>query len=123
VELGGDEVEVWVAAVIQGALQEGLDLGIEALADAVHLRAGDAGVRADRRNQGIDLPGGEALDPGLHAHRVESLIHPPIGLDDCREEAGGVELLLWRSLAPTGWRGECRSPTWVVSRRDRLPLR
>jgi hypothetical protein len=55
VQVGGIEVEVRVAAAVERPLQEGLDLGIEALADAAHLRAGDAGIRADRGYQGINL--------------------------------------------------------------------
>ena len=91
VEIGGIEVEVRVTAAIEGPLQEGLDLGIKALADAAHLRAGDTSIRADRGDQGVDLPGGDALDPGLHVHRVEGLIDPPPGLEDRREEAPRAE--------------------------------
>ena len=79
-------------AAIEGPLQEGLDLGVEALADAADLRAGDAGVRADRGHQGVDFPGGDALDPRLHDHRIQGLIDPPPGLQDRGEEAAGAEL-------------------------------
>jgi len=57
VEIGGVEVEVRVAATVEGAFQKGLDMSIEALADAAHLRAGDPSIRADRGHQGVDLPG------------------------------------------------------------------
>jgi hypothetical protein len=73
------------------SLQKGLDLSVEALADATHLRAGDAGLRADGGHQGIDLAGGDALDPGLHDHGIQGLIDPPPWLEDRREEAAGAE--------------------------------
>ena len=75
------------SGAVQRPLQEGLDLGIEPLADAAHLRAQDAGLQADRGDQGVHLAGGDAFDPGLHDHRVERLIDPPPGLEDRREEA------------------------------------
>ena len=37
VQVGGFKVEVRVTAAIEGPLQEGLDLGMKALADAAHL--------------------------------------------------------------------------------------
>jgi hypothetical protein len=91
VEVGGVEVEVRVAAAVEGPLQEGLNLRVEALADAAHLRAGDAGLRADRGHQGVDLPGGDTLDPGLHDHGIQGLIDAPPGLEDRREEAPRAE--------------------------------
>ena len=42
VELGGVEAEVREAGMLEQAAQEGLDLLIEPLADAAHLRFGDA---------------------------------------------------------------------------------
>jgi hypothetical protein len=79
-----------LAAAIKGSLQNGLDLSVEALADATHLRAGDAGIRADGGHQGVDLPGGDAFDPCLHDHGIQGLIDPPPWLDDRREEAAGA---------------------------------
>ena len=81
------EVEVRVAAAIERALQESLDLAVEPLADAAHFRARDAALRADGGHQGVHLAGGDALDPGLHDHRVERLIDAASGLEDRREEA------------------------------------
>jgi hypothetical protein len=91
VEVGGVEVEVRVTAAVERPLQEGLDLGIKALADAAHLRAGDAGLGADRLDQGVNFAGGDTLDPGLHDHGVQGLIDPSPGLQDRGEEAAGAE--------------------------------
>jgi len=49
------------------------------------------GVRTDRGHQGVDLAGGDALDPRLHDHGIKGLIDPPSGLQDRREEAAGAE--------------------------------
>ena len=68
------------------SLQERLDLAIKSLADAAHLRAGDAGLLIDRGHQGFHLAGRDALDPGLYDHRVERLIDPPSGLGYSSEE-------------------------------------
>ena len=92
VEVGGVEIEVRVAAAVEGPLQEGLNLAVEALADATHLRAGDAGLRADRGHQGVDLAGGDALDPDLLDHGVQGLIHAPPWFEDRGEEAACAEL-------------------------------
>ena len=86
-QVGGVEIEVRVPAAVERPLQEGQDLGVEPLADAAHLRAGDPGLRADRRHQGVDLAGGDAFDPRLHDHRIQGLIDPPSGLKYRREEA------------------------------------
>lgn len=99
-----------LAAPVEGALQEGLDLGMEALADAAHLRAGDACIRADRRHHGVNLAGGEALDPGLHDHGIQGLIDPPPGSRIIGEKLPERSLGSERGL----------SPTWVVSMGGRL---
>lgn len=56
------------------------------------------GPRADRRHQGIDLSGGDTLDPGLNDHGILGLIDPPPVLQDCREETPSAVLLLRKSL-------------------------
>ena len=85
------EIEVRVAAAIQRALQERLDLCIEPLANAAHLRARDACLRADGGHQGVDLARRDALDPGFHDHRVERLIDTAPGLENRREERPRAE--------------------------------
>ena len=49
------------------------------------------GLRADRGHQGVDLAGGDALDPGLHDHGIQGLIDTPPGLEDRGKEAAGAE--------------------------------
>ncbi len=44
VEVGGIELEVGMAAALQGAAQERLHLRIDLLTDATHLRVGDAAL-------------------------------------------------------------------------------
>jgi hypothetical protein len=97
----GVEVEVRVTAAIEGTLQEGLDLGIKALTDAAHLRAGEPAseqMAATERRPGSSSTlawarsaGGDALDPCLHDHGVLSLIDPSPGHQDRRVEGAGSE--------------------------------
>ena len=68
------------------------------LADAAHLRFGDAAGSAQRLHQGVDLAGGDAAGVGLHHHGVEGLVDPAARLEPVREEAALPELLLGRSL-------------------------
>ena len=55
VEIGGVEVDVRKAGMLQRPAEKGFHLLIEALADAAHLRFGDAAGPAQRLHQGIDL--------------------------------------------------------------------
>ena len=55
-EIGGVQVDVRKAGMVQRTAQEGLDLLIQPLADAAYLRFGDAAGTA----QSVDLPGGDA---------------------------------------------------------------
>jgi hypothetical protein len=104
VEVGGIEVDVGVAGLLQGPVQEGLHLHVDLLADAAHLGLGDAALDAQGGHQGIDLAGGDAADVGLHHHGIEGLIHPAAGLEDRGQEAAGCAV--WGSA------GRCRPPGW-----------
>ncbi len=73
-EAGGIEVDVGGVGMVQRPAQEGFDLLVEALADAAHLRFGDAARPAQHLHQGIDLPGRYAAGVGLHHHGVERLV-------------------------------------------------
>jgi len=57
------------------------------LADAAHLRFGDAAGSAQRLHQGVDLAGGDATGVGLHHHGVEGLVDPAAWLEPVGEEA------------------------------------
>ena len=85
------QIDVRVAAVLQRPVQEGLHLGIEALADAAHLRFGNAALTAQRHHKFIHLAGGDAGDVGLHHHRPQGTVHPPAGFQKRGEEAARAE--------------------------------
>ena len=57
-----------------------------------HLGLGDAGVRAERLDQVVDLPRADAVQVGLHHHREQRLIDPPPPLQQRREERPGAQL-------------------------------
>ena len=111
-EVGGIQVDIGVAAALQRPAQEGLHLLVDLLTDTAHLGLGDAALGAQRRHQGIDLPGGDATDVGLHDHCVQGLIDPAAGLEDRGEKASGPQLLLRRSHWARGSAGRCRRPGW-----------
>ena len=90
-EVGGIEIDVGVAAALQGPAQEGLHLLVDLLTDATHLRLGDAALGAQGGHQGIDLAGGVPSDVGLHDHRIEGLIDPAAGFEDRGEETAGPQ--------------------------------
>ena len=81
------EVDVGVAAEFQGPVQEGLHLGVEALADAADLRLGDTALTTQRHHQLIDLAGGDATDVGLHHHGPEGSVDAAAGFEQRGEEA------------------------------------
>ena len=104
VEVRRVHVDVRVVAEFQRALQEGLHLGVEALADAAHLRFGDAALTAQRHHQLVHLACGDSGDVGLHHHRPQGPVDPPAGFQQRWEEAPRPEA--WDAqLDVTGWRG------------------
>ena len=54
--------------------------------DPRHLGLGDAGVGAERDHQIVDAAGRDAVDVGLHHHRIQGLVDPAAGFEDGREE-------------------------------------
>jgi hypothetical protein len=76
----------------QTAVAERADLDVEVGADPGDLGLGNAGVGAERLDQVVDLPGGHAVQVGLHHHREQRLIHPPAPLQQGREERAGPQL-------------------------------
>jgi hypothetical protein len=105
VEVGGIEVDVRVTAELQGTVQEGLHLGVEALADAADLRFGDAALAAQGGHQLVHLAGGDTGDVGLHHHRPQGPIHPAAGFQQRGEEAAGAEA--WDAqLHVASWPGQ-----------------
>jgi hypothetical protein len=59
--------------VVERPVQERLHLLIESLADAAHLRLGDATDPAQRLNQEIDLEGGDANEWSIKS-RISRLL-------------------------------------------------
>ena len=87
VEVGGIEVNVGVAGLFKGTVLEGLHLHVDVGADAADLGFRDAALNPQGCHQGIDLPGGDAANVGLHHHAIERLINPAAGLEDRGQEA------------------------------------
>ncbi len=107
------DVDVWEMCMVQRPAEKSYHLLIEALADATHLRFGDAAVAAQGHRQVIDCTGGDAAGVGLHHQGVKGLVDPAAGL-----KAVGKEATL-----PQLWIARVRSPSWVVTSRLRYPLR
>lgn len=74
-QVGRIEVDVGVTAEIQRPVQEGLHPHVEALADAAHLRFGDAALASQRCHHLIDFAGGNAGDVDLHHDGPQGPIH------------------------------------------------
>ena len=87
VEVGGIEVNVGVAGLFKGTVLEGLHLHVDVGADAADQGFRDATLNPQGCPQGIDLPGGDAANVGLHHHAIERLINPAAGLEDRGQEA------------------------------------
>ena len=85
------KIDVGVAGLLQGPVQEDLHLLVDVLADAVHLRLGDVALGAQGAHQGIGLAGGDAAKVGLHDHGVEGLVDPSARLDDRGQKATGPQ--------------------------------
>jgi len=86
-EIGGVEVDVGEAGMVERPTQKGFHLLVKALADAAHLRFGDAAGPAQGLHQGVDHPRGDAAGGGLHHHGVEGLVDPATRLEPVGEEA------------------------------------
>ena len=59
---------------------------VELSADPGHLGLGDAGVGAERDHEIVDAAGGDAVDVGLHHHRIQGLVDPAAGFENAGEE-------------------------------------
>ena len=55
----------------QRAPAPGGDIGVELAADPADLGLGDPGFDTEGSDQVVDLAGADALDPGLHDHRMQ----------------------------------------------------
>jgi hypothetical protein len=77
--------------VIHGPGSPDRDLAVELRADPAHLALADPGA-AHRDHQVIDPPGRDALDVGLHHHRVQRDVDPAPRTEQRREERPGPDL-------------------------------
>ncbi len=111
-QVGRVEEDVRERGVPQGAGPERADGGVEAGTDPGHLGLGHAGP-AERGDQVIDAAGGDAVDVGLHHHRVQGLVDPPAGLEDLGEERALAQLRD-RQVHVPGLRGEHPCPGAVA---------
>ena len=86
-EVGGIEVNVGVAGLLQEPVHEGLHLFVDVLTEATQLRLGDGALHPKSSQQGIHFAGGDPTDVGLHDNGVEGLVHPAAGFQDRGQEA------------------------------------
>ena len=92
VQVGRVEVDVGELDVVQRPGAERADDLVQAGADPRDLGLGDPGVDAQRLDQVVDAAGRDAVDVGLHHHRVQRLVDPAAGLEDRREERALAQL-------------------------------
>ena len=84
--VGGVQEHVRVAHGGEVTVPERADFSVEVLADAGHLRFGDAGVGTEGFDEVIDLAGRDTVQVGLHHDGVEGLIDAAAPLEQRREE-------------------------------------
>ncbi len=92
VGVGGIEVQVGIALLLQRTVQKGLHLHVDVGAGAAHLGFRDPALAAQSRHQGIDLAGGDTADVSLHHDGIERLIHTPARLEDREQKAAATQL-------------------------------
>lgn len=112
-DVGGVEIDVGEAGVIQRPGAERVELLVEVRADAGHLALRYAGVRAEGFDQVVDRAGGDAVDVCLHDHCVEGLVDPAPTLEQAREETTGPQFRD-RQLQVAGLRGHGLLPVPVA---------
>lgn len=61
-------------------------------ANAGDLGLGDAGIVSEGADQVVHRPGGDAVDVGLHDHRVQSPVEPPAAFEQSWEERPRAQL-------------------------------
>jgi hypothetical protein len=112
---GGVEEDVGERLLGEAAVPERADFGVEVGADPGDLGSADAGVGAQRPHQVIDLPGGDAVQTGLHDHREQRLVDPSPAFQQRREDRAGAQLGDPQLQIPRG-RGQDAGPGAVALR-------
>lgn len=90
--VGGVEVHVGEGDMVEAAGAEHRDLFVDAGTDPRHRRLRHSGLAPERPDQVVDLPGARAGGVGGHDHAPQSLIDPPAGLEQGREERPDPDL-------------------------------
>jgi len=86
-------VGIGVTALLQRPVQEGMQLQVNAGADAADLGSGDADLHAQGRHQGIDLVRGDAADARLHHDAIESMIDAAAWFEDRGQVAARAQFV------------------------------
>lgn len=89
--VGGVEVDVGEAGVVQRPRAEGGQRLVQGGADPGDLALGYPGVRPQGLDQIVDRPGGDALDVRLHDDGIEGLVDAAPPLQQAGEEAAGPQ--------------------------------
>ena len=117
--IGGVEEHVRERLPGQRPVPKGAYFGVQIGADPADFALADAGVGAECLDQVVDLPGGHAVQVGLHHHREQGLVHPPAAFQQGREERPGPQLRDPQFQIPGG-RGQHPRPVPVPLRQPRL---
>ena len=130
VDEGGVQIDVGEPGVVQAAGQELGDALVDVGADPRDGGFGDARLVTQSMHQGVDLAGGDPVDPGLGDDGVEGLVDPAAGIEQGRVEGalaqfGQVEVdLAGRSLQGLGpgavAPGRARGGALIAGRADLL---
>lgn len=90
--VGRVEEHVRVGLIRERSVAERGDVLVQVRADPRHLGLRDAGIRAERFDEVVDLPGRDAVDVRLHHDREQRLVNPAAPLQQRREERPGAQL-------------------------------
>jgi hypothetical protein len=91
-DVGGIEEHVGELDVAQRPVPERSQRLVELPADPGDLGLADPRPGAQGGDEIVDLAGRDAVDVGLHHHRVEGPVDPPAPIEDAREEAAMAQL-------------------------------
>ena len=90
--VGGVEGHIREVLRGQGSVAKLGYFRVEARKDPGHFGLGDAGISAERCDEVVDLPSGDAVHVGLHHHREQGLLDPTAPLQQGREERPHTQL-------------------------------
>ena len=91
-QVGRIEVDVGERGVVQRAGAERTHGLVELLADPGHLGLADPRIGAQRDHEVVNAARGDAVDVGLHHHRIQRLVDPSPRLEDRGKERALAQL-------------------------------